>query len=239
MTTPPSAIHPPAKQAAGEAAAGLVEDGMVLGLGTGSTVAAFLDALATRRDRGEIPNILGLPTSERTGSRALELGIPVTTADDVAQLDLVVDGADELTPRLELTKGGGGALLREKVVAAMGRRFVVIADAAKVVDRLGDSFALPVEVVPFAVAPVTRRLSGLGGVVARRQGADGPASTDNGNALLDVRFPGGIEDPQALATTLSCIPGVAEHGLFLGLASEAILADASGALQRLVARGAV
>ena len=205
------------KRAAGEAASELVESGMRLGLGTGSTVAYFLDALAARG-----LDVAGVPTSEATAARCGELGIRLLGLDEVDRLDLVVDGADELTPRLDLTKGGGGALLREKVVASMGDRFVVIATPDKVVDRLGASFALPVEVVAFAVPEVTRRLRGFGAttIVARD---DGDYRTDNGNVILDATFADGITDVDVLDVALALVPGVAEHGLFVGMASEALL----------------
>lgn len=211
------------KRAAGRAAAERVGDGMRLGLGTGSTVAHFLDALA---ERGA--DVAGVPTSQATADRCRELGISLLDPADVDRLDLCVDGADELTPQLALTKGGGGALLREKVVADMADRMIVIATPGKVVERLGDSFPLPVEVVPFAVAPVRRSLERLGCEVAVRDG--GAYRTDNGNAVLDARFPGGIEDPAETAATLAAIPGVAEHGLFVGMATEAILGRPDGGI---------
>lgn len=214
------------KRAAGYAAADLVTDGMVLGLGTGSTVAYFLEALA-----GRALSVVGVPTSVQTEQRCAELGIGLATPADVDALDLCVDGADELTRNLDLTKGGGGALLREKVVASMARRMVVIATVDKVVDRLGDSFALPIEVVPFAVAPVTRRLTGLGFHVEQR--GDGDYRTDNGNAVLDCRMPGGLDDPARWDAVLATIPGVAEHGLFVGLATEALLGTPDGEVERL------
>jgi len=205
------------KRAAGEAASELVESGMRLGLGTGSTVAYFLDALAARG-----LDVAGVPTSEATAARCGELGIRLLGLDEVDRLDLVVDGADELTPRLDLTKGGGGALLREKVVASMGDRFVVIATPDKVVDRLGASFALPVEVVAFAVPEVTRRLRGFGATTIIARG-DGDYRTDNGNVILDATFADGITDVDVLDVALALVPGVAEHGLFVGMASEALL----------------
>lgn len=214
------------KRAAGRAAAELVEDGMRLGLGTGSTVAHFLDAVAALgRD------VAGVPTSEQTAQRCRELGIRLLDVETTATVDLCVDGADELTPALALTKGGGGALLREKVVAAMADRMVVIATPDKVVDRLGDSFPLPVEVVPFAVGPVTRRLEELGFHVKRR--GDGSYRTDNGNTVLDCHQPGGLEDPDVIDVTLALVPGIAEHGLFVDFASEAILGHDDGTVERL------
>jgi ribose 5-phosphate isomerase A len=215
-----------AKRAAGRAAAELVEDGMRLGLGTGSTVAFFLDALA---EHGR--EVTGIPTSEATAARCRELGIGLLDPDDTPGLDLCVDGADELDHELNLTKGGGGALLREKVVAAMADRMVVIATPDKVVDRLADTFALPIEVVPFALAPVRRRLEGMGYEVEPR-GA-GTYRTDNGNAILDARRAGGIDDPAVAELTIAAIPGVAECGLFIGMASLALLGREDGGVDRL------
>jgi ribose 5-phosphate isomerase A len=217
-----------AKEAAGRAAAELVEDGMRLGLGTGSTVTHFLTALAERRLR-----ISGVPTSEATATRCRDLGIELLTTADVERLDLAVDGADELDHDLTLVKGGGGALLREKVVAAMADRFVVIATRDKLVERLADSFALPIEVVPFAVPPVTRRLRELGFDVVERQADGAGYRTDNGNAVLDGRCPGGLGDPAVMDVAVGLIPGVVGTGLFVDLATEALLADADGGVTRL------
>lgn len=216
-----------AKQAAGEAAAALVEPGMRLGLGTGSTVAFFLDALAARD-----LDVTGVPTSEETAARCRELGIELLDLADVERLDLVIDGADELTPTLALTKGGGGALLREKVVASMGERVVVIATPDKVVERLGISFPLPIEVVDFAIPEVVRRVRGLGADEVTVRG-NGGYRTDNGNAILDAVFIDGIPDVDVLDVSLALVPGVAEHGLFVGLATEALLGDEAG-VERLV-----
>lgn len=215
-----------AKRAAGRAAAERVDDGMLLGLGTGSTVAYFLDALA---EQGR--EVRGVATSQATADRCAELGIPVLDPAEVAELDLCVDGADELTPTLALTKGGGGALLREKVVATMSRSMLVIATPDKVVERLGGRFPLPVEVVPFAVGPVRRRLEALGFEVTARDG--GGYRTDNGNLVLDARLPGGIADPAALDLELARTPGIAEHGLFLALADEALLGGPDGSVEVL------
>lgn len=211
-----------AKQAAGEAAAALVEPGMQLGLGTGSTVAFFLDALAERD-----LEVAGVPTSEETAARCRELGIELLDLADVERLDLVVDGADELTPALALTKGGGGALLREKVVASMGEQFVVIATPDKVVDRLGATFPLPIEVVDFAIPEVVRRVRRLGAAEVSVRG-NGGYRTDNGNAILDAVFPEGIPDVDVLDVALALVPGVAEHGLFVGLATGALLGTEDG-----------
>lgn len=213
----------PGKQAAGRAAADLVEDGMRLGLGTGSTVAYFLDRLAERR-----LDICGVPTSEATASRCRELGIKLLHIDDVDELDLCVDGADELDAALNLTKGGGGALLREKIVATLARRFVVIATRDKFVERLADTFPLPVEVAPFAIAPVKRALNAMGFITTVRD--DGSYRTDNGNAIIDARCIGGLGDPSTTASRLVGVPGVVETGLFIDLADLALLGDEQGSV---------
>lgn len=218
-----------AKRAAGAAAAALVEDGMTLGLGTGSTVAHFLDALG---ERGL--DVTGVPTSEETAARCGELGIQLTSLAEVDHFDLVVDGADELTPALALTKGGGGALLREKVVASMAARFVVIATPDKVVDRLGASFPLPIEVIDFAAPEVARRVRRLGADEIELRG-NGGYRTDNGNVILDAVFAEGIPDVDTLAVALSLLPGVAEHGLFVDMADEALLGTADGVERRVAA----
>lgn len=215
------------KRVAGRAAAELVEDGMRLGLGTGSTVAHFLDAVA---EAGR--DVAGVPTSEATAARCRELGIRLLAIDEVDELDLCVDGADELTADLTLTKGGGGALLREKVVASLARRSVVIATQDKLVDRLGDTFALPLEVIPFATVPVRRAVLDLGfdEVTARD---DGAYRTDNGNVILDARVAGGIVDPAVTDLQLLSLPGLAETGLFVDLATDALLADVDGDVRHL------
>jgi len=215
-----------AKRAAGQAAAELVTDGMRLGLGTGSTVAHFLAALAARNR-----DVAGVPTSEATAARCRELGIRLLDLDEVVDLDLCVDGADELDAGLQLTKGGGGALLREKVVASLSTRFVVIATVDKQVARLGETFPLPVEVVPFALPPVTRALQERGAEPVARGGGD--YRTDNGNAVLDVRFPGGIEDPAVTDVSLTLMPGVVTCGLFIDLADQALLGDDAGGVTEL------
>lgn len=212
------------KRAAGHWAAEAVEDGMKLGLGTGSTVAHFLDRLA---ERGL--DVAGVPTSDQTAARCRELGIALLEPEEIPRLDLVVDGADEFDADLNLTKGGGGALLREKVVATGAARMIVIATPDKRVERLGDSFPLPVEVVPFAIAPVSRVLEEIGFEVAPRGG--GEYRTDNGNAILDARFPGGISDPATMEVRLATIPGVVENGLFVGLADVAVLGRDDGTVE--------
>jgi ribose 5-phosphate isomerase A len=218
-----------AKDAAGRAAAELVRPGMRLGLGTGSTVDRFLVALA-QRDL----DVAGVPTSQATEQRCVELGIALLDPAEVDRLDLVVDGADELTRDLVLTKGGGGALLREKVVATMGDRFVVIATIDKLVPRLGDTFAVPVEVVPFALHPVRRELEREGLAVVERTGPAGERyRTDNGNAILDVRLHGGLLDPELTDTWLTMLPGVVTSGIFVDLATEALLGRPDGTVETL------
>jgi len=219
----------PAKDAAGRAAAELVRPGMRLGLGTGSTVDRFLVALAALD-----LDIAGVPTSQATERRCTELGITLLDPAEVDHLDLVVDGADELTRDLVLTKGGGGALLREKVVAAMGERFAVIATVDKLVPRLGDTFAVPVEVVPFALHPVRREIEREGLRAVERTGpADAPYRTDNGNAILDVRLEGGLMDPELTDVWLTMLPGVVTSGLFIDLATEALLGRPDGSVELL------
>jgi ribose 5-phosphate isomerase A len=199
---------------------------MRLGLGTGSTVAYFIDALAARGIE-----VSGVPTSEATAKRCRELGIALLDSAHVPDLDLVVDGADELDPELNLTKGGGGALLREKVVASGGGRMVVIATPDKCVERLGDSFPIPLEVVPFALDPVRHVVERMGFAVEAR--GDGSYRTDNGNAILDARLPGGIEDPAAAEAAFALVPGVVESGLFVGLARVVVLGLADGSVDLL------
>ena len=217
------------KRAAARAASELVRPGMRLGLGTGSTVAYFLEALS---ERGI--GVAGVPTSEQTAARCRELGIALLEPDGVGELDLCVDGADELDDELTLTKGGGGALLREKVVASMARRFVVIATRDKLVRRLADTFPLPIEVVPFALRPVLRRVEALGFEAAERRQSDNRYRTDNGNAIVDAHLPGGLADPAVIDVALTLIPGVVETGLFVGLAHEALLGDDQGEITHLI-----
>jgi len=223
------------KRAAGRAAAALVQDGMTVGLGTGSTAVHFVDALAERM-RTEGLKIRGIPTSSGTETQALGLGIPLVALDDAGEIDLTVDGADEIGPGLALIKGGGGALLREKLVWEASRRCVVIADGGKKVARLG-KFPLPVEVVAFGHATTARRLfDALAeadiGAAPRLRAKDGiPFVTDNGGLIYDIAC-GQILDPSLLADALKSVTGVVEHGLFLDLADEALL-GAGGKVERL------
>lgn len=209
---------------------GFVASGMKLGLGTGSTARAFVDRLGAEVARGL--DVVGVPTSEATRAQAEQLGIRLTTLDETPELDLTIDGADEIDPSLRLTKGGGGALLREKIVAASSKRMLVIADSSKKVERLG-AFPLPVEVAPFGLASTRRRLEracaalGLAGPIVLRHRAGEIFVTDGGHFLFDCAF-GALPDPDRLAATLSALPGVVDHGLFIGLASLAIVAGPAG-----------
>jgi len=212
-----------AKQAAGAEAAALVEDGMRLGLGTGSTTAYALDAIG-RRVQEEGLDVRGVPTSFAAERLARRHGIPLTTLDDDPQLDLAIDGADEVDDDLRLIKGRGGAHTREKVVATQAERFVVVVDPSKEVDRLGRKHALPVEVLPMAVAPVSQVLRDRGADPTLRmaEAKDGPVVTDQGFWIIDASFPNDIDDPAALDSFLGMRPGVLDHGLFLDLATDAI-----------------
>jgi ribose 5-phosphate isomerase A len=215
------------KQAAGRAAADLVSSGADVGLGTGSTVRFALLRLAERM-REEGLRLRGVPTSLDTERKARELGIPLVTLDEVEVLDVTIDGADEIDARFDMIKGGGGALLREKVVAAITRREIVVVGPDKLVARLGLGFPLPVEVVPFARAAVARALRGLGAEPAMRRLDGAPYRSDNGNEILDCRFAGGIADAAALERAIDAIPGVVESGLFVGLAHVLVIGHEDG-----------
>ena len=217
------------KRRAAERAGEWIQDGMVLGLGTGSTVRHLLDVIAERRAAGGWQRIVGIPTSEDTHRRATALGIPLTTLAEHPRIDLTLDGADEVDPSLRLIKGLGGALLREKVVASVSAAMVVLADDSKRVQRLGTRAPLPVEVDRFAAPAVAPFLSSFGAEpVLRRTPAGDEIVTDGGNLIYDCRFPDGIADPERLEATLSSRPGVLETGLFLGMATAAVIAGASG-----------
>jgi ribose 5-phosphate isomerase A len=216
------------KEAAARASLRFVKDGQVVGLGTGSTAAYFIQLLGERVKSGL--QIRGIPSSDHSRDQAAGLGIPLTTLDECQQIDVTVDGADEVDPQLRLIKGGGGALLREKIVASATKQFVIVADATKRVPVLG-KFPLPVEVIKFARAVVARKIEALGAVVGLRLGADGnPFLTDENNYILDCRF-GQIPDADGLARQLSNMPGVVEHGLFIGMASVVLVADGSQVLE--------
>jgi ribose 5-phosphate isomerase A len=218
------------KRLAGEKAIEFVRPGMRVGLGTGSTAAQFVEALGAAVKAGL--KVLCVPTSEATRRQAESLGIPLTTLEEKPELDLTVDGADELDDELNLIKGGGGALLREKIVAASSQRMIVIADASKRVAKLG-AFPLPVEVVPFGLGSTQIRLKaacealGLSGPITLRHRENKIFVTDGGHYILDCAF-GAIDEPARLAIALSALPGVVDHGLFIGLATAAILAGPGG-----------
>jgi ribose 5-phosphate isomerase A len=217
------------KLEAADRALELVAPGMKLGLGSGTTARHFVDLVGKRVAAGL--DIRSVATSEATEAQAKALGIPLATLDEIPELDLTVDGADEIDPKLRLIKGGGGALLREKIVAAASKRMVVIADSTKVVPRLG-AFPLPIEVVPFGLAATRRHIEHafaelrLAGPI-RLRGASSPFVTDGGHYILDCSL-GAIAEPEVLSQILSPIPGVVEHGLFIGFARAAIIAGAEG-----------
>jgi ribose 5-phosphate isomerase A len=215
---------------AAEAALSEVKAGMKLGLGTGRTAEQFVRLLGARVRAGL--DVVGVPTSERTAALAAAEGVRLTDLDADPALDLTVDGADEVDPALRLIKGGGGALLREKIVAAASKRMLVVCDEGKLVDTLG-AFPLPIEVVPFGLGATRRAVEaaaarlGLSGAIGVRPAGGSPFVTDGGHVILDASF-GRIPDPDALAGALASIPGVVEHGLFIGLASSAIVGRQDG-----------
>ena len=232
-----------AKRAAGTAAADLVEGGMRLGLGTGSTTAFAIEALG-RRVREDGLRVAGVPTSFAAERLARQHGVPLLTVDDLgldrlppgaAALDLALDGADEVDPSLNLIKGRGAAHVREKVVASLAARFVVLADASKRVARLGTTMPVPVEVLPMAAEAVARSLRRLGSEPVLRMGLakDGPVVTDQGLWIWDARFEGGIDDAAALGAAIDGLPGVLGHGLFVGLATEALVGRDDGTVERI------
>ncbi len=216
------------KKVAGVRAAELVQDGMVVGLGTGSTVYFTLTRLA-QRIREEGLSIQGVPTSVDTESKAQAMGIPLIGLDMVARIDLTIDGADEADHQFRLTKGGGGALLREKVVASLSDSVAIVMTPPKLVSKLGRSFALPVEVVPFAGPVVNRQFGRLGARSKLRKTSDGKVYlTDNHNQIYDLTFEDGIGDPAALERELANMPGVVESGLFIDLAHRLYLGKPDG-----------
>lgn len=218
------------KQAALQAA-NLVNPGNLVGIGTGSTANYFIEHLADRI-ANEGLEIVGVSTSWSSTALCRKLGIPLQELGATSYLDIAVDGADEIDPQLNLIKGRGAAHLMEKIVATLARKFVIIADETKLVTQLGHKFAVPVELLPCALGLVSARISALGGSFAVRQGVskDGPVISDSGNLIADAKF-AGIEDPATLARQLTDIPGLIEHGLFIGLASQAIIAKADGVVE--------
>lgn len=216
------------QRSAAERAVELVESGMVIGLGSGATASFAVRKLADELRNGKLRDVRGVPSSEPTAALARELGVPLTTLDEQPQLALTIDGADEVDPELNLIKGYGGALLREKMLAQASARLAIVVDESKLSARLGQQRGVPVEVVAFGWRAQQRYLEGLGAEVAVRRGADGqPFVTDNGNRILDCNF-GLLRDLDQLAARLRGRAGVVEHGLFIGLATDLICAGKDG-----------
>jgi ribose 5-phosphate isomerase A len=215
------------KRAAAERAVEWVESGMVVGLGTGTTAVWAVRKIGALLADGALERIVAVPTSRETAAEARRLGIGLDDDTIPSIIDLTIDGADEVDPALDLVKGGGGALLREKIVAQASRREVIVVDSSKVVERLGSTRPLPVEVVAFGLDSHRRFLEGLGGqAVLRLDGAE-PLRTDSGNVIFDCDF-GSIRDAPALAAKLAGRAGIVEHGLFLGLAAALVVAGPDG-----------
>ena len=222
------------KKLAGEASLRYVQNEQVVGLGTGSTAKFAIEALGAKVRQGL--KIRGIPTSVRSRDLATKFGIPLTTFEEVQQIDVTIDGADEFDPQLNLIKGGGGALLREKIVASATKQLIIVTDASKQVPVLG-KFPLPVEVIKFAQALVAREITALGAKTKLRKDETGNAYiTDEGNHILDCSF-GQIPDPPALALKLSQIPGIVEHGLFIGMANAVIMAKGTEVIELKRNRG--
>ncbi|CAI8367005.1 MAG: Ribose-5-phosphate isomerase A [Cyanobium sp. ARS6] len=215
------------KQAVAQAAVEQFRDGMIVGLGSGSTAALMIQGLGQRLASGQLKDIVGVTTSFQGEVLAAELGIPLLSLNAVSRIDLAIDGADEVDPSFQLIKGGGACHVQEKLVAARAERFVVVVDSTKLVERLNLDFLLPVEVLPGAWRQVQQRLSAMSGKAELRM-ADrkaGPVVTDQGNLVLDVRFDGGIANPLDLERTINNIPGVLENGLFVNLADEVLVGE--------------
>jgi ribose 5-phosphate isomerase A len=214
------------KQQVGKVAADRVQSGSIVGLGTGSTTAFAIQALGDRLKSGDLKDIKGIPTSFQASVLAKQYGIPLTTLDEVDRIHIAIDGADEVDPQKQLIKGGGAAHTREKVVDGLAELFIVVVDQSKLVEKLGSTFPVPIEVLPMAVTPVMRALEKLGGQPELRMGVkkDGPVITDQGNMVLDVTF-ANIADPADLEKTLNNIPGVLENGIFVDLANVVLIGE--------------
>ncbi len=223
MTTDPVITM---KQEVGKAAASRVQSNSIVGLGTGSTTAYAIQYIGERLASGEISNVVGVPTSFQSEVLAKKYGIPLTTLDAINHIDVAIDGADEVDPQKNLIKGGGAAHTREKVVDSLGNLFIVVVDSGKLVDKLGSTFLLPVEVIPMAMTPVMNKLEKLGGKPELRMGVKkaGPVVTDQGNLVIDVKFDD-IPDPADLEKTINNIPGVLENGLFVGVADVILVGE--------------
>lgn len=214
------------KQYVGKAAADRVKSGTIVGLGTGSTTAYAIQYIGERLKSGELKDIKGIPTSFQATVLAKEYGIPLTTLDEVDRIDIAIDGADEVDPHKNLIKGGGAAHTREKIVDSLAEVFIVVVDSSKLVDQLGSTFLLPVEVMPMAMTPVMKTLEKLGGKPTLRMGVRkaGPVVTDQGNLVIDVKFDA-IENPAELEKEINNIPGVLENGLFVGVADVILVGE--------------
>ncbi|OUC15653.1 MAG: ribose 5-phosphate isomerase A [Alkalinema sp. CACIAM 70d] len=214
------------KKQVGYAAADRVQSGMIVGLGTGSTTAFAIQAIGERLQSGGLTDIKGIPTSFQAIVLARKFGIPLVGLDEVDHIDIAIDGADEVDPNKNLIKGGGAAHTQEKIVDSLANQFIVVVDSTKLVDQLGSTFLLPVEVLPMAVAPVTRAIEKLGGQPQLRMGVKkaGPVVTDQGNLVIDVKFDR-IDNPSELEKTLNNIPGVLENGLFVNVADVILVGE--------------
>ena len=215
------------KQAVAEAAVAQIRDGMVVGLGSGSTAALMIQGLGARLAAGQLHDIVGVTTSFQGEVLAAELGIPLRALNAIDRIDLAIDGADEVDPSFQLIKGGGACHVQEKLVADRAERFIVVVDSTKLVQRLNLDFLLPVEALPGAWVQVQSRLKSMGGVAELRMATRkaGPVVTDQGNLVLDVRFEAGISDPIALERDINNLPGVLENGLFVNLADEVLVGE--------------
>ena len=214
------------KKAVGKAAAERIKSNTIVGLGTGSTTVFAIQHLGERLKSGNLKNIVGIPTSFQSENLARECGIPLTTLNAVDHIDVAIDGADEVDPQKNLIKGGGAAHTQEKLVDSFAEYFIVVVDSSKVVEKLGSSFLLPVEVIPKAMKPVMLHLQKLGGKPEIRNAVkkDGPIITDQGNLVLDVKFDS-LDNPEELEKTINNIPGVLNNGLFVGLADLVIVGE--------------
>lgn len=214
------------KQQVGKAAADRVQSGSIVGLGTGSTTAFAIQFLGERLNAGDLTDIKGIPTSFQASVLAKQYGIPLTTLDEVDRIHIGIDGADEVDPQKNLIKGGGAAHTREKVVDSLAEQFIVVVDQSKIVNQLGSTFPVPVEVLPMAIAPVMQALEKLGGKPELRMGVkkDGPVITDQGNMVLDVTF-SAIPNPPELEKTINNIPGVLENGIFVGVTDIVLIGE--------------
>ncbi len=220
------------KKVAGEKAVEFVQSGMVIGLGTGSTAVHAVRKIGRLWQEGTLTNIVCIPTSEETARAAEKFNLPLTTLNQHPKIDITIDGADEIDPDFNLIKGLGGALLREKIVAASSKRMIIVADERKDVPLLGTRAPVPVELIPFAERPVGEQLAKLGARIEKRMNGEQPFITDEKNLILDSYFDSGIPNAKQLDMQLLAIPGVVDHGLFLGMVTDVILATAAGIVYR-------